>query len=104
MPVSLIFKRNGYSRKRWFMFNLSCNRGRMMNEMDDPFCRDRMRIEVARRLVCHQARTRNDHSFYQSHPKSTCDTAQALVRESGHPASRAAAAINSDFPSNAARA
>jgi hypothetical protein len=57
MPVSLIFKRNGSSRTRWFMFNLSCNRGRMMNEMDDPFCRDRMRIEVARRMVCHQART-----------------------------------------------
>jgi hypothetical protein len=63
MPVSLIFKRNGYSRKRWFMFNLSCNRGRMMNEMDDPFCRDRMRIEVARRLVCHQARTQTITHF-----------------------------------------
>ena len=29
----------------------------MMNEMDDPFSRDQMRIEVARRMVCHQART-----------------------------------------------
>ncbi len=28
-----------------------------MNEIDDPFSRDQMRIEVARRMICHQART-----------------------------------------------
>ena len=42
--ISLIFMRNSYSRKPWFMFNLSCNRGRMMNEMDDPLSRDQMRM------------------------------------------------------------